>query len=315
MNARQLFLPRPLRIIFKKGRRVRARVRGSWLTLKLKAGYPKWIAAYLAEQGLSGKVVVAKQGVLGVLTPQQYLRFTNTPKARKRLGQEMEGWTRLRAAGYADIIAGFMESRELADGLVVSAEPLSPISEENHLQIMLPLARRLVDAAAPRVPEKLPESISAGLTFAREVGVHLFGSPAAEQEFEAAFSRPLLTGYSHRDLHWRNVLHRKGQPVLIDLKKCQPDRLLCLDILNLACLSLAAVNGANVVTQAHEAHQRGWRDADLQPFLSLVDLPRSFWGPAYMLHVAGLYRLNRQSPSWSTDMLFRQVLQRDWRVA
>ena len=33
--------------------------------------------------------------------------------------------------------------------------------------------------------------------------------------------------------------------VLIDLKKCQPGRLLCLDLLNMACLSLAARTGGS----------------------------------------------------------------------
>lgn len=315
MNARQLFLPRPLRILFKRGRRIRARMRGHWLTLKLKAGHPRWVASHLAELGEPGRVVVAKQGVLGVLTPQRYLRFTQVPKSRMRLEREFEGWTRMKAAGYGDILVRFMNVNELPEGLVVATEPLSTIDERQHLEIMLPLVQRLVSGATPKVPEKLPASIAAGLDYAREAGIDLAAHHIDEAALRQAFSRPLLTGYSHRDLHWRNVLQRDGQPVLIDLKKCEPDRLLCFDILNMACLSLAATNGANVATQAHEAHLRNWDDPELQPILSLVDLPRALWGPAFTLHVAGLFRLKTQSSSWGTDVLLRQVLQRDWHAA
>jgi hypothetical protein len=314
MNARQLFLPRPLRILFKRGRRIRARMRGHWLTLKLEAGHPRWVASYLAELGVPGRVVVEKQGVLGVLTPQQYLRFTELPKSRMRLEREVEGWTRMKAAGYGDILVSFMDVRNVPEGLVVATEPLAAIDEKRHLETMLPLVQRLVRGAAPKAPEKLPDSIAAGLDFAREAGIDLAAHHIDEADVRQAFSRSLLTGYSHRDLHWRNVLQRNGKPVLIDLKKCEPDRLLCFDILNMVCLSLAATDGANVATQAYEAHLRNWNDPALQPFLDLVDLPRSLWGPAFTLHVAGLFRLKAQSSSWGTDVLLRQVLQRDWRA-
>ncbi len=287
------------------------RSRAVVLTLRLRAGFPRWVARELAAQGLRGRVVVAKQGVLGVITPAAYLRFTDAPKAKARLADEVANWRRLHDAGFGDIIARFMEIRELEHGMVVSVEPLAPIEKESHLEMMAPLVRRLAAASAPAAPEKLPDSIAAGLALAREIGV----ANLPEGALLDAFSRPLLTGYSHQDLHWRNVLQRKGEPVLIDLKKCQAGRLLCLDILNMACLSLAATNGANVVSQAHEAHRRGWRDADLAPILSLVDLPRSLWGPAYVLHVAGLYRLRQKgATAWGEEMLFRRALEQDWRA-
>jgi hypothetical protein len=310
MNTRQLFLPRPFRILFKKGRRIGARIRASLLTLKLNAGFPYWIAAYLSEQALSGSVVLSKQGVLGILTSKQYLRFAQSPKARKRLKQEIEGWRSMRAAGHGDMVVRFMEAHELPEGLVISAEPLSPVSAEQHLQVIFPIVRRLAAAATPRTPEKLPESIIAGLAFAKDVGADLVRNFVAEEELQAAFSQPLLTGHFHKDLHWCNVLHRNGEPVLIDLKKCQPDRLLCLDIINIACMSLTATTGANVVSLAYDAHRRGWSDLELAPLLSLVDLPRTLWGPAYVLHTAGLYRLKRSA--WGEEVLFRRILQQDW---
>ena len=269
------------------------------------------MARELAAQGLRGRVVVAKQGVLGIITPVAYLRFTQSAKAINRLADEVMNWRRLNEAGFGDIIARFMDIRELEHGTVVSVEPLAPIAKDNHLEMMLPLVRRLAAAAAPVPRQELPDGIAAGLALAREIGI----SDLPEQELRDAFSSPLLTGISHQDLHWRNVLHRNGEPVLIDLKKCQPGRLLSLDILNMACLSRAATNGANVVAQAHEAHRRGWSDAKLAPILSLVDLPRNLWGPAYVLHVAGQYRLRQQGASaWAEEMLFRRALEKDWRA-
>jgi hypothetical protein len=316
MKIRQLFLPRPLRVLFKKGRRAGVHARSVAMTLRLRAGFPRWVAAHLARRGLRGRVVVAKQGVLGVLTPGEYLRFTQGPKARARLLEEVENWSRMAEAGFADIIPRFMQLQDLPEGLVLATEPLLPIAREGHVGTMLPLVRRLATAATPLMHHGLPETVEEGLRFASEAGAARDESFISEDELRAAFARPLLTGLSHQDLHWRNVLQRNGEPVLVDLKKCEPGRLLCLDILNMACLSLAARTGGNVVSQAYAAQRRGWDDAELAPVLALVDLPRRAWGPAYFLHVAGLYRLRRQGKSgWGEEVLFRRVMEQDWRPA
>lgn len=310
MKIRQLFLPRPLRVLFKKGRRAGVQVRGAVLTAGLRAGFPRWVACDLARQGLSGRIVVAKQGVLGVITPSAYLRYATTAKARLRLTEEAANWQRMREQGFGDIIARFADSRELPEGMVLAMEPLAPIAKEGHTRMMLPLVRRLVAASVPQHHAELPSSIAAGLDLAHELGSL---PPASETELRAAFADPLRTGHSHQDLHWRNVLHRRGEPVLIDLKKCQPGRLLCLDLLNMACLSLAARTGGNVLSLAHEAHRAGWNDPDLAPLLALVDLPRAVWGPAYVLHLSGIYRLGRKAePGWAEDVLFRRILEQDW---
>ena len=229
MKIRQLFLPRTVRMLFKKSRWAGVSMRARVLTWGLHLGLPRWVAKHVAARGGSGRVVVSKQGVMGIVTAQEYLRFTREEKARHRLREEFESWQLMRRSGFADLIARFMELRELPEGLVLAAEPLWPIGKEARHNYMLPVAQRFAAAANPLPHEALPPTIAAGLSLARmAMGGALPENFATESELAEAFRKPLLTGFSHQDLHWRNVLDRDGRPVLIDLKKCQPGRILAL---------------------------------------------------------------------------------------
>ena len=72
-------------------------------------------------------------------------------KARHRLREEFESWQLMRRSGFADLIARFMELRELPEGLVLAAEPLLPFGKEARHNYMLPVAQR---SPLPRTPSR-----------------------------------------------------------------------------------------------------------------------------------------------------------------
>ena len=68
------------------------------------------------------------------------------------------------------------------------------------------------------------------------------------------------------------------------------------------------------MTQAHGLHQKGWHVPLVADILALVDLPRHIWGPAYVLHVMGIYAAGKGlQASGASAVLFRRLLALNWR--
>ncbi len=206
---------------------------------------------------------------------------------------------------------------DLGDRVILASELLASIPKDERSRYMFPIVEKLVAAASPIRHENLPPTILAGLQFAHQVqGAALPEKFISERELGTIFSKPLRTGLSHQDLHWRNVMRRGCEPILIDLRKCRTGRIIALDILNMACLSMATQQRANIVQQAYTAHQKDWNNPELRAMLDLVDLPRQSWGPVYALHVIGQYATKRRwAPKPTSGVLFRWLLSLDWTRA
>ena len=166
----------------------------------------------------------------------------------------------------------------------------------------------------------MPATIGAGLRLGRLVSRGaLPDSFVSEDEIRDCFARELLTGVSHRDLHYRNVMRDvDGRPVLIDLKSCDFNKIISVDLLNFACKYIQARGRWNYLDGAFTLQQPGWHVPELAPVLALIDLPRPLWGQLLTLHAFGQLSVRLKSasdinPHFEKSLL--RILSKNWRVA
>lgn len=318
MNWKQLFLPQPVHSAFKHARRLKTAIMKPWLTLLLRLGWPRPAARELAARRFKSRVVRKKQGILGVVAEGRFLRFATNARGIVRLEREFAMWNLLRENGLAAILPRFVVLHDRGSMKILETELLQPIRKEDHAAVSLPIIEALMAAARPVVPGKLPAEIEAGLQFARDIsGGVLPSSFASESDIRDAFARPLMTGISHQDLHYRNAMRdADGRPVLIDLKSCGSDRIVSMDLLVLACKYLQAQGRQTMLDAAYSGQQQNWRITEVEPILTLVDLPRLLWGQILALRFIGLSTLRRDPTDINPlfQKLLMRVLDKDWRV-
>lgn len=315
MNWKQLLLPRAVHSAFKRARRAKTALAKPWLTMQLRLGRPQPMARYLGASRKDSEVIRSKQGILYVTAGPRFVRFAAEPRAVAKLEREYEMWRVLLADGLAAILPNTMSLHDVAGGKILESDRLRPIAKEEHAAVALPIVEALLAKARPEVPGGLPATIEAGLDFARQIsGGALPVSFARESDIRDAFARPLKTGISHKDLHYRNVMRDDaGRPVLIDLKSCEPGRVVAIDLLALACKNLQAQGKQTLVDAAFAAQQRDWRLPELDAILALVDLPRPLWGQIYLLQLIGLHATKRGEDTNSLSRaLFQRILDKDW---
>lgn len=316
MNWKQLLLPRAVHSAFKRGRRAKTALAKPWLTMRLRLGRPAPMARFLGQSGKDSQVVRSKQGILYVVSGPRFLRFAGEPRAVAKLEREYAMWQLLRAEGLAAILPDTMDLHEVPGGKILESGRLRPITREEHAAVTLPIVEALLAKAHPEVPGGLPATIAAGLDFARQIcGGALPASFVRENDIRDAFARPLMTGISHKDLHYRNVMRDEaGRPVLIDLKSCAPQRIVAVDLLAFACKYLQAQGRQTLVDAAFAGQQGDWRLPELAPILALVDLPRPLWGQIFLLQLIGLHAEKRGDDTNSLSRtLFQRILGKDWR--
>jgi hypothetical protein len=319
MNWKQILFPRYVRNCFKNARLVKNAVFPQWLTLLLALGKPKPVAQYLRGRGLRGRVVLRKQGILSLRAGQQFLRYAASPRAIGKLQSEYFSWCRLREYGLGGIIQRSMKLQALESGTLLETDWLRPIRKEEQAAVTLPIIRALLTTAKPVVHDGLPPTIAAGLRLAQQVyGGVLPDTFVVETEIRKCFSGALMTGVSHGDLHFRNVMRDgDGRPVLIDVKSCAFEQILSLDLITFAGKYLANKNGCNMLDAAFSAQRCGWQLAELDRALAFIDLPRPLWGPILAVHTLGRLALKRtpgQQPNPLIRKLLFRVLSKDWRA-
>lgn len=318
MNWKQLLFPRAVHSAFKRARRAKTALAKPWLTAQLRLGRPAPLARYLGALRHGSQVVRKKQGIVYAVAGDRFVRFAAGPRAMAKLGREYDMWQTLRREGLAAILPHSLALHDVPGGKILESDRLRPIAKEEHAAVALPIVQALLSKARPAVPSGLPATIEAGLAFARQVsGGALPQSFASESDIRDAFARPLMTGISHKDLHYRNVMRDdQGKPVLIDLKSCEPERVVAIDLLALACKNLQAQGKQTLVDAAFAAQQRSWRVNELEPILALVDLPQPLWGQIYLLNVIGLHATKRKGGEGVDPFsraLFLRILAKDWR--
>lgn len=318
MNWKQLLLPQPVHSAFKHARRLKTALMRPWLTLLLRLGWPRPAARELGARRFKSQVVRNKQGILCVVTEGRFLRFAATPRGIAKLEREFSMWRLLRENGLAAILPRFAALQDGAGVRILETELLQPIRKEDHAVVTLPIVKALMAAARPVVSAKLPTEVEAGLQLARDLcGGALPPFFASESDIRKAFARPLMTGISHQDLHYRNAMRDvDGRPVLIDLKSCESDRIVSIDLLVLACKYLQARGRQTMLDAAYSGQQQSWQIPELDPILALVDLPRPLWGQILALRFIGLNTLRRAPTDINPlfQKLLLRVLDRDWRV-
>jgi hypothetical protein len=320
MDWKHIVMPQSLRRALKWARAGRSRHSARLLDLLLRAGRPAELARALRDRPGPVRAVLFKQGILSLAGPDRFYRYARGGSGAAKLEREHEGWRLLRGAGLGGIVVPAMRLERLGRGVLLETPLLRPVALENQVETSRPLIAALVRAARPMRHRALPPTVAAGLDLVRRVaGGTVPESFVSEVALREAFSAPLLTGISHRDLHCRNVMRGEdGRPVLIDLKSCAPEQVLALDLLIFACKYLAIRDRVNVVEHAFELQRLGWDMPALEPVLSLIDLPRPLWGPAVTLHALGQVDLRRSEPAAPPAVLgglLRRLLQRDWRAA
>ena len=287
VNWKTIAMPREVRVRHKRARVLKRRLRRRWAGLLLAGGWPPTLSRHLRQRELTGRVCLHKQGILSVAAGEFFLRYTRRPKSASKLEKEYAAWLSTRRGGFELIVPKSMRLHRLTAGLILESELLEAIDLHEQLATTLPIIDTIIAAASPETPPSIPATIEAALRFAK-------GQPMGkaldelEDEIRAAFSQPLLTGLSHQDLHFRNVMRdRDGRPVLIDLKSCVDEQILALDLLGFVCKYRASRDGYNLVDQALDGHDRDWRWPELASVLDRVDLPRRLWGPIVALHTVG----------------------------
>ncbi len=318
MKWRQAFLPRQLYKAFKRGRLLKQRLKRPLMTLLLRGGWPQPLARYLGGSRFQGHMLLHKQGIRSVVVGDRFYRYATKSRSVAKLQKEYLMWERLRAEGLADIVQRSMSLRDCADGKILETTLLQRIWPENQVEMTLPIIRALVAAARPAVQDNIPATVEAGIRLGRFIsGGELPASFASEEEIRSCFARQLRSGISHQDLHVLNVMQdADGKPVLIDLKSCGVERVVSIDILMFVSKYMQIRDVRNLIESVFIAQQKGWRVAELEPVLALIDLPRSHWAQILVLHLMGVQALKRKSVEQVSPLsqkLYLRMLSRDWR--
>lgn len=319
MNRKQLFFPRQVRSWLKGARGLKSVLLGRYFTVLLQAGWPAPLSKYLGRRRFEGRAVLYKQGILSYVVAGRYVRFATSPRSSDKMRREFSMWCQLREHGLETIVQRSAEFHDGEDGKILETDLLSPISREEQMAVTLPIIATLVASAKPVMHNDMPATIGAGLQLSRLIARgSLPDSFACEDEIRDCFARKLMTGISHRDLHYRNVMRdNDGRPVLIDLKSCDFNKVISIDLLNFACKYVQARGRWNYLDGAFTVQQPEWRVPELDPVLALVDLPRSLWGQLLVLHAMGLHALKLKSvndinPHFEMSLL--RILSKNWRM-
>lgn len=288
-----------------------------WLTLLLRLGRPLALASHLGADLSCARVVLHKQGIWSISAGERFFRYTTKPRPVAKLQKEFAMWQLLRVQGLANIVQKGMALRDCGEGRILESTLLRPIEVADQVKMTLPIMRALVGAAKPAVPRAVPATVEAGIQLARTAcGGKLPSSFAPESAIRNCFTKELRIGVSHRDLHVYNVMQDvDGKPVLIDLKSCDADRVVSIDILVFAGKYIQARIFDNLLECVFSAQQRRWCIDDLEPVLALIDLPRRYWAHILLLHLMGIGAVagkEQEELSPLSRQLYSRVLSRDW---
>jgi len=316
MNWKQL-LPKSAYSSFKRARLLKRAVVRPCLTLLLRLGWPRTLAEYLGSRRFHGRVFLYRQGILSVAASDRFVRFATEQRPMDKLHREYSMWRLLREHGLERIVVRTMTFQACANGKVLETDLLRPVPREEQVAVTMPIVHALMAAAKPTVHKGMPATVEAGLQLARVIAEGALPSSfASEAEIRNSFAQELMTGISHRDIHSRNIMRDvDGRPVLIDLKSCEVNRVVSLDLIIFACKYRQVRRLENLVESAFLLQQQGWRVTELEPVLDLVDLPRPFWAQIFVLHFMGLQALKLDSLD-NVNPLFRKlffrILSRNW---
>ena len=319
MKWKQLILPRHLYRIYKLGRLWKNQAKLPWLTMLLRSGRPLPLAGQLGSDRPRARVILHKQGIWSIIAGERFIRYTRKPKSVAKLQKEFAMWRLLRERGLADRVQPSMGLHACGQGVALETGLLRRIGMDEQVAMTVPIMRALMAAADQAVPAALPPTVEAGIRLGRlACGGELPASFAPESTIRDCFARELRIGVSHQDLHLYNVMQdADGKPILIDLKSCDVDRIVSIDILMFAGKYIQARMFDNLLECVFSAQQRGWRIAELEPALALIDLPRAYWSHILILHLMGAGSADahgsEQEISPISRQLYQRMLSRDWR--
>lgn len=318
MKWKQLILPRHLYRIYKLGRLWKNQAKLPWLTMLLRFGQPSPLARQLGTDRRQARVILHKQGIWSIAAGARFIRYTTKPKSVVKLQKEHAMWHLLRERGLTDMVHPSIVLSTCGRGVALETGLLRQIGMDDQVAMTVPIMRALMAAARPALPEALPPTVEAGIRLGRQAcGGELPASFAPESAIRDCFARQLRIGVSHQDLHVYNVMQDAGgKPILIDLKSCDVDRIVSIDILMFAGKYIQARMFDNLLECVFSAQQRGWRVAELEPALALIDLPRAYWSHILILHLMGVGSAgtdgNQKEISSISRQLYQRILSRDW---
>lgn len=318
MKWKQLILPRHLYRIYKLGRLWKNQAKLPWLTMLLRFGRPLPLARQLGSDRPQARVILHKQGIWSIVAGARFIRYTTKPKSVAKLQKEHAMWCLLREHGLADMVQPSIRLSTCGQGVALETGLLRQIGMDDQVEMTVPIMRALMAAAKLAVPDALPPTVEAGIRLGRQAcGGELPASFAPESAIRDCFARQLRIGVSHQDLHVYNVMQDVGgKPILIDLKSCDVDRIVSIDILMFAGKYIQARMFDNLLECVFSAQQRGWRVAELEPALALIDLPRAYWSHILILHLMGVGSADTQGSEQEISpisrQLYQRMLSRDW---
>jgi hypothetical protein len=319
MDWKQILMPRPLRRSLKRARGFNNALAARVLNIALALELPIPLRRALRQRRTVARVVLYKQRIVSLVGTDRFLRYARGKGGLRKLQREYSAWQELRQNGLGGILVPEMRLLAAGDGQVLELPLLQEIGREEEISALLPILRALAKTARSVRHPAAPPTVAAGLNVVRRAcGGTIPESFVVEGPFAKAFEQPLLTGYSHGDLHRRNIMRdAEGRPVLIDLKSCAADRVLALDILIFACKYMASRNRLSIIENAFALQRAGWAVPELEPVFELVDSPRAVWGPAVTLHALGQAALKKSDHKPihpALAVLLRRSMARDWAL-
>jgi len=244
MGWDNLLLPRPMRKLNTSWRRRKAAALGAVLSRQLSSRDPRFafplspsglrdLSGLLGGGGLAVSAARYKQRILSFACEDVFVRYSRHRGGVRRLGQEYRSWTTMRALGLEGISPPSMLLRQLEGGVVLCTERLEEFPCADDLSPFEHVIPPLVSAAGHAVPG-LPATLRRGFEILGHVNAgRLPAGFLPEEEIRSHFERPLRVGFFHGDLHIGNVMRAEdGRTVLIDLKSCEEDRVVALDVLH-----------------------------------------------------------------------------------
>ena len=306
----KLLLPREVRNSSKQRKRHRLDVRTEFIAQRIalasRVGGPVgralgWPpidgAAEPSGEGL--KLVRYKRGVYCMTISDRYVRAARRTSGRRLLERELAAWERARALGISALGSPWLRRVDCSDGWTVVSDRVMELLPREAIWKALPgVVCPMVDCASERrVAPPMEVEFGRALMAEASKGIEVRGLPSIEV-LQKCFAAPQRVGFFHCDLGPHNVMVCDGRYTLIDLKSCESDRFIDLELIRLLVRIYPEHHSNSLAVKAFKAQADDWHRPEAAQLASLIRLPREWWAGIYLYFAIGMAgRIEKHSPS------------------
>ena len=307
---RKLLLPRNARDCYKQRRRRRLNLRTEIISKRIALasrvggpvgrtlGWPP-IDGAAEISGEEPELVRYKRGVYCMTISDRYVRAARRTCGRRLLERELAAWERARALGLSSLGSPWLRRLDGGDGwTVVTDRVMAPLPREAVWEALPQIVCPMVDRASEqRVAPPIALEFGHALMAEASKGIRVQGLPSIEA-LRNCFSEPRRVGFFHCDLGPHNIMVCDGRYTLIDLKSCESNRFIDLELIRLLVRMYPDHQSSPLAVKAFEAQAEDWHRPEAAQLASLIRFPRAWWAGIYLYYAIGLAGgIEKYSPS------------------